>query len=209
MRKIHDLTGGKYGRLTVLGIADRRKDGLYRYRCLCECGIETVVIGRNLKNGHSKSCGCLHRDIITTHGKTNSRLFGIWHSILQRCRNQNDKDYKNYGERGIEVCDEWKSNFQSFYDWAMANGYADNLTIDRKDVNGNYCPENCRWATQKEQSNNKRSNRCISYNDRTMTLQQWAEEIGISPDALYRRIEIYGWSVEKAFNKPLQVHKKQ
>ena len=121
--------------------------------------------------------------------------------MLGRCYNPNHMHFKRYGMRGITVCEEWKNNFQAFYDWAMSNGYRDDLTIDRIDNNGNYCPENCRWATMKEQCNNTRSNTLITYNGKTQTMAQWAKEIGMPYHKLVVRIA-RGWDVERAFTTP-------
>lgn len=121
--------------------------------------------------------------------------------MLNRCYNANHKYYNRYGGRGITVCDEWKNNFQAFYDWAISNGYRDDLTLDRKDNDNGYSPENCRWTTKKEQSNNRENNIVITYNGKTQTLSQWAEEIRIPYHKLLVRIK-RGWSVERAFTKP-------
>jgi hypothetical protein len=137
------------------------------------------------------------------HGKANTRLFGLWRGILTRCNNPNRSDYKYYGGRGITVCDEWLHDFQAFYDWAMANGYEEHLTIDRIDVNGNYCPENCRWVTMQKQSENKSNRRIILAFGETLSLTQWANRTGISKSTIKSRIEKLGWSNEKALtHKP-------
>lgn len=131
------------------------------------------------------------------HGGYGTRLYEIWRSLKKRCLNPKTEQYSNYGGRGITVCDEWRDSFQAFYDWAMANGYRDDLTLDRIDGNGNYEPSNCRWATWKEQQNNRRNNHFITYNGETKTLKQWSEQVGIDWDILYSRLK-KGWSVEKA-----------
>ena len=162
-----DLTDNRYGRLTVLR---RDKSSSYHsaWVCKCDCGMETVVSATNLKQGKTKSCGCLHRDAIreaiSTHGESHSRLHVIWSGMKERCFNQNASNYHNYGGRGITVCDEWRSNYVAFRNWALENGYADNLSIDRINVNGNYEPNNCRWATSKEQNNNKRNSKTKLFN---------------------------------------------
>lgn len=132
------------------------------------------------------------------HGKRHTRIYDIWRSMRQRCYNPNTNRYKNYGGKGIKVCDEWRESFEAFYEWAMANGYADNLTIDRKDTNGNYEPNNCRWVTMKEQQNNRLNNHLETYNGETHTIAEWSEITGIKMCTLWARLKKYGWSIEKA-----------
>lgn len=158
MPKLIDLTGQKFGRLTVIERYGVR-DGHAAWMCECECGNRTVVNGRWLRAGRTTSCGCYHKEMLsersTSHGMTNSRLYRIWHNMKNRCFYSGDKHFSDYGGRGITVCDEWKNSFEAFHDWAMPNGYADNLTIDRVDNDGNYEPSNCRWITMKEQCKNR------------------------------------------------------
>lgn len=125
-----------------------------------------------------------------------SRLYRIWILMRERCNNINTPPYKDYGGRGIKVCDEW-NDYENFYAWAMENNYSDDLTIDRIDTNGNYCPDNCRWATRKEQQNNRRNNRLIAFDGKTQTVAQWAEEYNIDNAVLFNRLN-YGWDIEKA-----------
>ena len=137
----------------------------------------------------------------TTHGKSYTRLFRIYSSMKQRCYCKSAKDYHNYGLRGIRVCDEWKSDFMSFYNWAMSNGYSEELSIDRIDNNGDYEPSNCRWATVKEQARNRRTNKNTSINGITKTAIEWAEISGIKKETLMSRLR-YGWSGEKLLSMP-------
>lgn len=158
--KAIDLTGQKFGRLTVLERAEN-KNGYVRWKCRCDCGNEKIVMSYQLRKGGTQSCGCLQKERTAeahkTHGLYHSRLHRTWTGMKARCFNPNLKAFPYYGGRGITVCEEWKNNFQAFYDWAMSNGYEENLTLDRIDNNDNYCPENCRWVTMAKQNANKRS----------------------------------------------------
>lgn len=131
------------------------------------------------------------------HGMCHTRLYQIWNGMKQRCQNSKTINYRDYGGKGISVCEEWNNSFKSFYDWAMANGYRKHLTIDRIDNKGNYEPTNCRWATNKEQQNNTSYTRLYTYNGETFSIMQWAEKTGIHPNMLYKRLR-RGWSIEKA-----------
>ena len=145
-----------------------------------------------------KSCGCI---VKTQGGFSNTRIFKIFKHLIDRCYNNKDINYKNYGGRGITVCYEWKNNFQEFYNWAIVNGYNENLTIDRIDVNGNYEPNNCRWATMKEQQNNRNNNRKLCYKGKIKTITQWAEYCGLTYRNLFYRLNS-GYSIEQAIEKP-------
>lgn len=196
------LEGKKFGELTVIRYLGNRK-----YYCLCSCGSNCIVDSDNLKRGHTKSCGCLARKLIAersrTHGKSTSKIYRVWKQMIDRCENENNKSFNTYGGRGVSVCKEWHS-FKNFYSWAMEDGYCENLTIERNDCDGNYCPQNCCWITKSDQSKNRRSNRRITYNGETKLISEWAEELGINRSTLRHRLDDYGWSIEKAFNEPVK-----
>lgn len=171
--------------------------------CKCSCGNIKEILHQSILQHKTKSCGCYHKErnkeVQTTHGLRKHSIYAIWKSMKQRCYNFKNKGYKNYGKRGIKVCQEWLDNFQTFYDWAIQNGYKKGLSIERKENNGNYCPENCKWASKQEQANNTRSNNRIYAFNETKTLMQWSKDsrCNVNYDCLKRRI-ILGWDSEKA-----------
>ena len=200
--KIIDMIGKTFGRLTVIKrVPNKGKNA--RWGCICSCGEYVEVDGCHLRNGGVKSCGCILKESKwnKTHGLSNSRIYEIWHGMKNRCDNGN----KNYGGRGITVCNEWKNSFDTFYEWALNNGYNETLTIDRIDVNGNYCPENCRWATITEQQNNKRTNVIIEYDGVSHTVSEWAKILNIKRETLFKRLKTK--SVEESFTKEINLRK--
>lgn len=200
-RKAIDFTGVKIGRLEVLYrvddyISPKTNKHLPRWKCKCDCGNITVVTSSSLASGRTVSCGCynsekrLERN--ATHGHSNCKLYGVWNSMKARCYNKNNHAYNCYGGRGIKVCDEWINSFESFFNWSTANGYEDNLTLDRIDVNGDYSPDNCRYVTYLTQANNTRQNLLIEYNGIRKTLSDWCRECGIKCSTASARLK-RGW----------------
>lgn len=203
---INDLTGNRYGMLTVLGESEvkRGKNGkTHRFwKCRCDCGKELFVRGVNLTYGTTKSCGCMRvSGKRIKHGMSDSRLYRIYYHIVQRCTNPNNARYKDYGGRGISVCEEWLKNKELFFEWSLKNGYSDNLTIDRKDVNGDYCPENCRWITNEEQQLNKRNTVTCSVFGKEMVSSVAADSFGIDRKTFLQRVD-KGLKDEELIKKP-------
>lgn len=204
-----DITGQKFGRLTAIGIDDTKKTKKTYWICVCECGTIKSVRSDSLKDGSVVSCGCKKREQekinLTTHYdhmQSGTRIYYIWQGMKARCENIHNPRYHNYGGRGIVVCDEWKNNFNSFFKWATENGYSKELTIDRIDVNGNYEPNNCRWADIKVQCNNRTSNIKITIGNATKSLKEWCEifEVDYAKiHARYQRDEFI--SVDDLFNR--------
>lgn len=157
-----NLQGQRFGRLTVLSRGENDHSGLIRWKCLCTCGAEVLVRSQDLRRGRQVSCGCWKDEQTTKrnqkHEKSGTRLHRIWKNMKSRCYNSKVADYKNYGARGVTICEAWKENFSAFYTWALSHGYTEHLTIDRINVNGGYEPCNCRWVTRAEQNRNKRKN---------------------------------------------------
>lgn len=201
--RFDDLTGKKYGKLTVIKRAKNRGHNTY-WLCQCECGNFREAQASNLKMGTANSCGCDTREKIikatTKHNETKTRLYSVWSNMKQRCYNKKQIMYKYYGAKGIIVCDEWKNNYEAFRDWAFANGYGNNLTIDRINVNGNYEPSNCRWISNFEQQHNKSNNRFITYNYETHCISEWAHILEINVQTLVKRLD-RGFTIEKALTK--------
>ena len=214
-----DWSGQKVNALYVIKRADHTKSGIIRYLCQCDCGKEVLVCASSLRKGQ-KSCGCMTKSILqkshTIHGKCYTRLYGVWDGMLDRCYKIYSVSYKYYGGRGITVCDEWRTDFQAFYDWAMANGYnpeakRGECTLDRIDVNGNYCPENCRWVDMKTQEANKHRDengkkimnrkRDITIKGETKSLKEWCGIYNITPASVRYRMSL-GWDKIKAITEP-------
>jgi hypothetical protein len=200
MAKPKDLTGKRFGRLVARKPLGKIKGGANNYwLCDCDCGNETKVSVSNLGCGNVISCGCAQKEAITKHGEHSTRLYHCWENIMSRCgiwKCSCNKTKGNYIGRGISVCKEWK-NYIDFRNWALANGYQKNLTIDRIDNEGNYEPTNCRWATRKEQARNTRFNKLETYNNETHCIAEWAEILNINVNTLRKRL-FRGMSFEQA-----------
>jgi hypothetical protein len=207
LSKSLDLTGKKFGRLKVVS---RGKDFVGTngritrgWNCQCDCGNQILVRQNALTGGNTKSCGCLSRDIHSTQkGLSKSRLYNIWDGMKKRCYSKNNRAYSAYGGRGIQICDEWlgKEGFLNFRKWALNNGYAENLSIDRKNVDGNYAPDNCRWVDDNVQLNNTRRNHYIEFEGEKLTLAQWEKRTGIKQATIRSRLK-KGMTVGDALTK--------
>ncbi len=210
MPHIKDMTNQYFGNLKVVAFAGKNNRGEATWKCVCSCGNETVVTGNKLRSGWTKSCGCLQernrqRGIHKSHGMTNTKLYIIWQNMKRRCNDPNDIMFKNYGGRGIAVCNEWLSGFEAFLRWANDNGYKEGLSIERIDVNGDYSPDNCKWISKKQQYLNRTDSHRITAFGKTQTIKEWADESGLKYDTIERRINQYGWDPEEAVTiKPHQ-----
>lgn len=187
MSRALNLVGKRFGRLTVIKRLNKNKWGEYPWLCKCDCGNETIGMSWRMRNGDKQSCGCLQKEAIakvsTRHNLYGIRLHTTWRHMKERCNNPNSTDYHNYGGRGITYYQEWEE-FKPFYEWAMKNGYKDDLTIDRIDVNGNYEPSNCRWVSRKKQGRNKRDTIRITIDGVTKTIPEWSEKTGVQEGTL-------------------------
>lgn len=206
---LKDLSNEKYGRLTAVELSQKRSGRKTYWDCLCDCGNYKTVRTDSLKSGKVRSCGCLKKeqDLINlpngqglvTHGLSKHRVYNVWKGMMSRCYNSSNTRFKHYGGRGIEVCADWQ-DVEKFYDWSLKNGYQETLTIERIDVNGNYEPLNCKWATWKEQANNKTNSKTIEFKGLVKTLTQWSESTGIPYNTLVSRIN-YGIEPPMLFEK--------
>ena len=188
-----DLLGKRFGRLTVIERMPNNKRHQAVWKCLCDCGKEVIVASGHLRSGHSQSCGCLAHeraaDYHRTHDMKGTKLFRVYHTMKGRCCNPTDHKYPSYGGRGIKICSEWLSNPKSFFEWALANGYKEGLSIDRINNEGDYCPENCRWVDSYTQANNKRNNHIYEYYGNKLTIAEWAKLLDLSYSAIKSRIK--------------------
>lgn len=211
--RLVDLTGKRVGKLTVIQrhYDPNKKHTLWE--CKCNCGNMSIVSAYRLIHGLTKSCGCLRSEVTTkkntTHGMSKTPLYNVWNSMRKRCYNENDKNYPSYGGRGIEVCPEWKDEFNEFQKWALSNGYCIGLTLDRIDNNGDYCAQNCRWVDTKTQNDNRRVSFLVTYNGETKPLHIWCEDLGLPYMRIWQRIKRYGCSFEEAITLPNYLQNKR
>ena len=198
-RKLEDLTGQKFGRMTVIGLDTDRQSNKTYWMCQCECGTLKSCRADSLKQGAIVSCGCKKKaqDKINltkhhSHKQSGTRLYYSWQDMKKRCYNEGNSRYANYGGRGIKVCDEWKNDFTAFYQWAINNGYSETMTLDRINVDGDYEPSNCRWADIKTQCNNRTSNIKITIGNSTRTLTEWCEIFDVDYKKFSLKVIIHG-----------------
>ena len=204
-----DLQGLRFGRLLVSDQATNDNQGKIQWSCLCDCGNTKVVRAKFLRNRDTQSCGCLHKDIarriasknFTKHYKSNHPIYRIWIGMKQRCLNPKSSVYKYYGGRGIKIYSSWINSFTVFLG-DMLSSWKPGLSLDRIDVNGNYELSNCRWITQKEQANNRTSNRRLAYNNETHTISEWSDKLSIKSNTIISRLNM-GWSVERTLSKKI------
>lgn len=204
------LIGQRFGRWVVTEFVRINKHCQSMWGCVCDCGSFRVVPGNSLKSGSTKSCGCFQREQVsktmTKHGQgklgLTSNAYRSWQHMIQRCYNPNNRAYPNYGGIGRKVCDRWLESFDNFYE--DMGDCPDGMSLDRKDNDGDYCKENCRWATREEQQNNMRSNKWYEYNGESKTIAQWARSLDMSPKLLCDRLHKPGWSTERALSEPVR-----
>ena len=214
LQKLHieDISGQKFGRLTAIKYVGKSKGKQTLWECKCDCGNTVTIHQQNLKSGHTYSCGCYNSEISSkrsyVHGGGGTRLYRIWKDMLARCCKESHRGYKDYGGKGVYVCEEWKDNFVNFRDWSLNNGYSDELSIDRIDSEREYSPANCRWATLIEQANNTSRNLKFTIDGRTETLANWCRIYNVPYKRVHGRVYAQKWDILKALTHPPQIHKK-
>lgn len=195
-----DISGQRFGMATVMKLDHITERYRLYWLCKCDCGKEFIMRGDLIKAHKYLNCGCYNlekrRERQITHGYANTKLYHILYGMRQRCNNPNDSEYFRYGGRGIEICDEWNNNNETFLKWAIENGYKEGLSIERIDVNGNYCPENCKWIPLSEQCNNTRRTIRLKYGNKELNINQWARELGINKNTFWRYVRVKNYSIE-------------
>lgn len=200
---IQDISNQTFSRLTAVAFS-KRQGGRSLWKCVCACGNTCEVGISQLRTGHTQSCGCLKKDLQTIHGKSNTPEWFSWHDLIDRCYNPADKDYGNYGGRGITVCKRWRESFENFLA-DMGERPSPKHTIERKNNSEDYRPDNCKWATALEQGRNRRDNFLITVDGITLCVSEWAERVGINYYTLWSRIQKHGWTPERAVKTPTNV----
>lgn len=198
MPRFIDLAGRRYGRWTVIEHAGSDGKGA-RWLCLCDCGTLAFIYGQHLREGNSRSCGCGRR---TKGGLSRTPMYQRWKGMIARCHDPNNHGFPNYGGRGIVVCERWQSSFEAFMA-DMGDPPSPEHTLDRIDNDGPYSPENCRWATNAEQGKNRRTTQLVTFRGVTLCISDWARMLGVSYQALQKRLNRQGLSVEEAFTTPV------
>jgi hypothetical protein len=209
-----EILGTRFGRLVVVGFQKKKPPNRgWSWVCRCDCGNTHIASPNDIRNGKIKSCGCYHREASKKRAQkfendvySNKRLYSIYNGIKKRCYSCNEPRYRDYGARGIIMCDIWidkECGFDNFVTWSNANGYDDTKSIDRIDVNGNYEPSNCRWISMKEQNLNKRCTKWVDYNGEHIQLKILCDRYKLKYDAIHNRIYNLGWSVNDAIEIPL------
>lgn len=196
-KSVIDISSKRFDRLVVISFAYMKNHSAH-WSCICDCGNIKIVDGHSLRRGHTKSCGCLFKDSVITHNMTSSPEYTTWISMRRRCNEIKHIGYKDYGGRGIKVCEEWNNSFEVFLK-DMGKRPSIEYSIDRIDPNKNYCRENCRWATKEIQNNNKRSVKLIEYKDKKLSITQWCRELNLPLYRTRRRFQ-KGWSLDRVFN---------
>lgn len=214
--RFQDLTGQRFGRLTVLERAVRGSTPGKKHRtywlCECDCGNVSVVLAEGLKSGNTTSCGCYHREVVSktimTHKRIEDNVYLKWSAMKARCFNKNTEHYSDYGGRGITVCDRWRDSFDLFYEDVskLPHFGEDGYSLNRIDNDGNYEPGNVEWADSVVQNNNKRNNRLVTFNDKTQTVAKWSRETGIPYNVIYKRAKL-GWSLDEILTTPVRKYK--
>lgn len=196
MAKVKDLTGKRFGRLVVIELAGKSANGKYQWKCKCDCGNYIIVKGNSLTTGHTKSCGCLEKEtkrvVNTVHGLRKRPLYKVWLNMKDRCYNPNNSHFKYYGGKGIIVCNEWKNDFKTFYDWMSSNGYKEGMSIDRINNSLGYSPSNCRVIPFREQSSNRTTNYSIMYEGHFYTVAELSKLLNVKSSTLYSKLRRHG-----------------
>lgn len=206
-RRVKDLTGQRFGRLLVVSFSHIESKSRYAiWNCLCDCGRQHQTATAYLSHGNVRSCGCLGEErrmaAVTKHGFSRHPLYAIYRTMMHRCYNPKAGAYRHYGGRGIAVCQRWRESFLSFVE-DMGPKPSPDHSIDRINNDGDYCPENCRWATHEQQFSNRRGSRYLSHNGQTLTMAQWSKILGISSGTIHQRLDS-GWTIEQALTTPVE-----